>query len=174
MESELATVPKKTLFIGIDIGFVNLAICLLYSCDKYVHNADEIQILAPALVNDQMDLKAISDFLPGIEATVLMEDVHSFPKQGVASTFKFGFAKGVLVGICKEKGYTVHLVSPQWWKKDTGLLGKKKSDSVRLAKVFSEEKYHPLLKNHNSAEAFLLARQLKIGHHIFCPNLKTI
>lgn len=59
---------------------------------------------------------------------VAIEFVHSMPKQGVASTFKFGVAYGVAVGV-SHRFPTVH-VRPQDWKKSFRLTGKGK-DAAR-------------------------------------------
>lgn len=46
-----------------------------------------------------------------------VERCHSMPKQGVASTFKFGTAYGGILGILGALGIPTQLVSPSAWKK---------------------------------------------------------
>jgi len=46
-----------------------------------------------------------------------IEKVHSLPKQGVVSSFKFGFVTGVMHGIIRTLGIPLHMVTPQAWKK---------------------------------------------------------
>jgi len=46
-----------------------------------------------------------------------IEDVHSMPKQGVASSFSFGEAKGIIIGVLAALGCAYRLVPPQTWKK---------------------------------------------------------
>lgn len=48
---------------------------------------------------------------------VIIEKVHSMPKQGVASTFKFGMGYGLVIGICDALSLPYRLVTPQTWKK---------------------------------------------------------
>jgi hypothetical protein len=60
---------------------------------------------------------------------VVIEDVHSMPKQGVASSFKFGRAKGVVEGVVGALGLPVELPSPSAWKRDMKVS--KDKDSAR-------------------------------------------
>jgi crossover junction endodeoxyribonuclease RuvC len=48
---------------------------------------------------------------------VYLENVHSMPQQGVASSFKFGRGLGQVEGICAALNLPVHYVTPQAWKK---------------------------------------------------------
>lgn len=54
-------------------------------------------------------------------AIVYIESVHSFPGQGVASSFKFGQGYGFLRGLITALGVRVEHVSPQKWQKYYGL-----------------------------------------------------
>ena len=64
-------------------------------------------------------------------ALVAVEHVHSMPKQGVSSTFKFGTAYGVALGVASH-WRTVH-VPPTEWKKTFRLNGKGKDAARALA-----------------------------------------
>jgi crossover junction endodeoxyribonuclease RuvC len=46
----------------------------------------------------------------------IVEKVHSMPRQGVSSTFKFGQGYGALLGITAAMGIPTELVTPQRWK----------------------------------------------------------
>jgi hypothetical protein len=46
-----------------------------------------------------------------------VERVHSMPKQGVASTFKFGVGFGMIQGFLGSRYITYDLVTPQTWTK---------------------------------------------------------
>lgn len=79
---------------------------------------------------------------PEIQAIVL-EKVHSMPKQGVASTFKFGENYGVIKGVSAGIGKMLVEVTPQEWKKSVirGVdlaLGKKMSVAF-CCNMFSKE-----------------------------------
>ena len=47
----------------------------------------------------------------------VIEDVHSMPKQGVSSVFKFGMIKGQLDMLPTVLGIPLYYVTPQRWKK---------------------------------------------------------
>lgn len=64
---------------------------------------------------------------------VVVEAVHSMPRQGVASTFKFGHAFGVAVSIADISAGRVELVRPQRWLKHFDLIGGTKDDHRGLA-----------------------------------------
>ena len=51
--------------------------------------------------------------------SVVLEKVHSMPKQGVASSFQFGMGYGIWLGILAAKMIPHDLVDPRRW---TGLL----------------------------------------------------
>jgi crossover junction endodeoxyribonuclease RuvC len=55
-----------------------------------------------------------------------LEQVHSMPKQGVASSFKFGRVYGAVEGMLAALGIPYELVTPQRWQKMiyAGLEGK--------------------------------------------------
>lgn len=65
----------------------------------------------------------------------VLEDVHSMPKQGVASTFAFGHNKGFIEGMLYACGIRYILVAPQRWKKFFR-LNKDKKLSILTAKIF--------------------------------------
>jgi crossover junction endodeoxyribonuclease RuvC len=58
------------------------------------------------------------------------------PAQGVASSFSFGHAAGVVMGVLGAFNVPVTLVTPQAWKKRAGLIGTDKdaarSQAIRL------------------------------------------
>ena len=53
---------------------------------------------------------------------VCLEKVAAMPRQGVASTFRFGAGWGMVRGVCAAMSIPVHLVPPTVWKKRV-LLG---------------------------------------------------
>ncbi len=53
---------------------------------------------------------------------VCLEKVGAMPKQGVASTFRFGTGWGMVRGVCAALGLPTQLVQPVTWKKRV-LLG---------------------------------------------------
>lgn len=68
------------------------------------------------LVGGEIDVSSLA-VLCEPRTIVIIEKVHSMPKQGVSSTFTFGVGYGKLLGMCQTLRVGFDLVSPQTWKK---------------------------------------------------------
>jgi len=92
----------------------------------------------------------------GQDVVVVLEKVHSMPKQGVSSTFKFGMAFGGAIGLSKRFNSEVAMVPPTTWKKTLKLTSNKLESLLMARELFPNA---PLtLKKHNGrAEALLIA-----------------
>lgn len=92
-------------------------------------------------------------------AVAWVENVHSMPKQGVSSSFKFGRAFGVIVGVLGGARVPVEYVTPAVWKKQAR-LSKDKSASRRLAVELwpAHSDLFKRVKDDGRAEAALIAR----------------
>jgi len=91
--------------------------------------------------------------------TIVIESVHSMPKQGVASTFKFGRAAGSVEAWALTMPCEMAFVTPQKWKKDMGVKREKRS-SLKLANDLFPEAGAvdwSVLRNDGIAEAALMA-----------------
>ena len=101
------------------------------------------------LINNQHTLQ-----LPA----VWLEEVHSMPKQGVASTFKFGKSYGIVIGAVESSRATINYAKPTQWKKHFG-LSSSKQESLELAReLFPDNEAMFRLKKHDGrAEAALIA-----------------
>jgi crossover junction endodeoxyribonuclease RuvC len=93
-------------------------------------------------------------------ASAVIEKVGAMPKQGVSSTFTFGTAYGVAIGVAGGSGTPFSLVTPQRWKAHFRLIGKDKDAARELAiRLFPVAAHHLNLKKHvGRADALLLAR----------------
>ena len=91
---------------------------------------------------------------------VYLEEVHSMPKQGVASTFAFGENFGWWKGILQAFGIPFKTIRPQDWQK--GLVPKRGTltdkPSLSVARQLYPEAPLNLKKHHNRADAILIAR----------------
>lgn len=123
------------------------------------------------LSNQELDLKLLADWFSYLKAGILKqgtayfictESVHSMPKQGVVSTFKFGKNFGILLGMIEANRIPYTLVTPQKWKKHFGLIGQPKSAAIeKVLEIYPEAKpFLKLKKHHNRADAILLATYL--------------
>lgn len=95
------------------------------------------------------------------ECVCCLEQVHSMPKQGVASTFKFGVGFGYIKGVLEAFRIPYQEIPPQRWKKEFGLnTDKQKSIEVckRLFPSVSLKRTERCTTEHDGmAEALLLA-----------------
>lgn len=90
-----------------------------------------------------------------------IEQVHSMPKQGVASTFKFGQNYGLLRGLLIAASIRFEAVPPRTWQgvfslpslKAAGSLTKKKN----AHKARAQELFPDLKVTHANADALLIA-----------------
>ncbi len=113
------------------------------------------------VVSNQIDAAAFGR-LASHAGVAIVESVGPMPKQGLASTFKFGVAVGIIRGVLVGYGIPVHYVSSSIWKKHFNLIGKDKEASRALAIL-----RHPTVpgleykKHHGRAEALLMLDYLK-------------
>jgi crossover junction endodeoxyribonuclease RuvC len=88
----------------------------------------------------------------------IIERVHSMPRQGVASTFKFGSSFGIAIGVVAALGISTHFVSPGRWKRHY-TIGRDKEMARALAlRLWPTSIHFSRKRDHNRAEAALLAR----------------
>lgn len=96
----------------------------------------------------------------GADVAAAVEAVHAMPGQGVSSTYRFGEATGVVLGVLAALRVMVYRPSPVRWKRAAGLIGAGKDASRGLA----AERYPtaPLgrKRDHGRADAILLAEWL--------------
>lgn len=149
-----------TLYIGIDPG-------LRGAIAFYQPENDELRIedipVHELTVNGKkrlhVDKHRLRDlFRETPSGRAVIEDVHSMPKQGVASSFKFGFVSGCIQQAAVDAGYAVQLVPPNVWKRRFRLTADK--DSARAlasALLPAHARWWPLKKHDGRAEAALLA-----------------
>ena len=96
----------------------------------------------------------------------VFEAVGAMPGQGVSSTFKFGRACGVIDGILGALNIPRRSVSPTVWKRHWKLTkDKEKSRALALQLFPACAKHFERKKDHNRAEAALIARY---GAEVIC------
>jgi hypothetical protein len=88
----------------------------------------------------------------------VIEDCHSMPGQGVASSFKFGRAKGVVEGVVGALGLPVEMPSPTMWKRAMGVTKDKETTRALAIELWPEHvDRFKRKKDADRAEAALLA-----------------
>ncbi|SME89277.1 hypothetical protein [Desulfovibrio gilichinskyi] len=92
-----------------------------------------------------------------------LERVHSMPKQGVASTFKFGENFGIYQGLLLAHMLAFETVTPQSWMKSYSIVKKGPNDKPSLTVARQMFPSAPLkLKKHDGrADALLLAEHIR-------------
>ncbi len=89
-----------------------------------------------------------------------VESVHSFPGQGVSSSFTFGQGYGFLRGVLVSLRIPFVDVSPMKWKKALGLTftaQDSKKDKKNGSKQLAAQWFPTIKMNHAISEALLIA-----------------
>jgi crossover junction endodeoxyribonuclease RuvC len=91
------------------------------------------------VVAGQVDAVSLADRLSEMKpVAAFVERVSAMPKQGVSSTFKFGQANGVLIGILAALHVPMHFITPGTWKRHYGLDADKEKSRLKALQLFSE------------------------------------
>jgi Holliday junction resolvasome RuvABC endonuclease subunit len=93
------------------------------------------------VVAGQVDAVSLADRLSEMKpVAAFIERVGAMPKQGVASTFKFAQANGVLIGILAALHVPMHFITPGVWKKHYGLDADKEKSRLKALQLFPESR----------------------------------
>lgn len=144
-----------SITVGIDPGLTG-AIALVDSYGVLVDAYDMPVVGGLVSAHAIVDLEGWCEHDFG---TVVIEDVHSMPKQGVASSFGFGRSKGVVEGVFAAQRLPIVYVSPQKWKKALGLTSDKGASRRRAIELWPAKgtKLFARVKDDGRAEAALIA-----------------
>lgn len=148
------------LFLGVDPGLTGAIAAV--DAQGRVHLLEDLPTVTRGngKVKRELDPAGLTHLLRPIASEIrlaVVEQVGSMPGQGVASVFSLGHTAGVIVGVIGALGIPLQLVAPATWKKHHG-LGRDKSMSRTVAsRLYPEISLHRV-KDHNLAEALLLAR----------------
>jgi crossover junction endodeoxyribonuclease RuvC len=88
----------------------------------------------------------------------IIERVHSMPRQGVSSTFRFGSSFGCAIGVVAALGVPTHFVSPGRWKRHYAIGSDKEQARALALRLWPASIHFGRKRDHNRAEAALLAR----------------
>ena len=101
--------------------------------------------------------------LSNVHTYLTLERQQAMPGQGVSSTFQTGRGYGAWEAICSITVPDFQIVSPRVWKKKLGLS--KDKEASRALAIFLYPSMEEMLsrkRDHNRAEALLLAHYTKI------------
>jgi len=90
---------------------------------------------------------------------LVIESVSAMPKQGVTSSFNFGYGAGVLEGVAAGLGIPVEMVRPATWKKAAGVSADKSACRLMATRYWpGMADLFKRVKDDGRADAALLAR----------------
>jgi len=105
----------------------------------------------PSTERDLADL--LEEYAPYIKGAAI-EAVHSFPKQGVASSFAFGRSYGFLRGLLIALRIPFREVAPGSWQRAMGCLTK---GDKNVSKARAQQMWPKLKITHATADSLLIA-----------------
>ncbi len=149
--------------IGIDPG-VSGGVCILYT--ELRHCTTFKSTKCPDTIKDMADYLSIHCH-DTVDTLCVIEKVHSFPGQGVASTFKFGKNYGQWLGILASLDIPYMEVSPQKWMKHYGAMPREKKERKNHLKHLAQSLWPQVKVTLYNADAILLAnysKMLSIGY----------
>lgn len=107
---------KQLIFLGIDPGCEGAATFIGFHF---------IDVILPFENATEADIaNSLRQIAEDHELFAVLESVHSMPKQGVSSTFKFGRAYGFVRGLLIALQIPFEDVTPQKWQKELGCMTK--------------------------------------------------
>lgn len=154
------------IYIGIDPGLTGAVAILQENAPPIVHDMPTMAYGKSAQVGRALDCAALAAILYPFSrlgfGDVFVERVGAFPGQGVSSTFSLGMSYWGAVGVARALEFPVHLVEPRTWK-SFFQLDADKAKSLTLARSLYPGVGLKLKRDHNRAEALLIARYGRIG-----------
>jgi len=112
------------------------------------------------IVDTEKVWSEMSQARDGQDLIVVVERVHSMPKQGVVSVFSFGMAFGAAISLAKRFKSPCYMVTPQVWKKALKIDSDKKV-SLDLARELFPMAPLSRVKDGGRAESLLIAEYFR-------------
>jgi crossover junction endodeoxyribonuclease RuvC len=145
--------PAHFLVAGLDPGLSG-AIGFLWPASPSLVAVENLPLAGQAI--DAITLGYRLEEMRPILAVV--EQVSALPKQGVASTFKFGQAYGAILGVLGALRIPHQLVVPGRWKRHFRLGPDKEQARALALRTWPDCRDLSRKKDHGRAEALLLAK----------------
>ena len=144
------------IYAGIDPG---LSGAIAFDCGGSWEIYD-MPVVQGRTGKNQIAISTLAAILRDYEIShAFIEDVHAMPKQGVSSSFNFGFGCGVIQGVVSTLKIPYTVVTPQKWKKAMGVTADKDSSRARAMQLFPEAgPRFARKKDDGRAEAALIVR----------------
>jgi crossover junction endodeoxyribonuclease RuvC len=105
------------MIIGIDPGLSGAVARIDDDLDfLQVNDTPTMTVKSGPKLKRRYQVPAMVELLRGNVDFVMIENVHSMPGQGVASSFSFGYGLGLWIGIIAGLEIPYEMVTPQRWK----------------------------------------------------------
>jgi crossover junction endodeoxyribonuclease RuvC len=106
----------------------------------------------------RIDGAALAHLLSGMGGDlVYVEQANAMPRQGVSSTFAFGMAYGIVLGVVGALEMSLVPVTPTAWKTSLRVPSAKDAARERASQLLPEgASFWPLVKHHGRAESALI------------------
>lgn len=152
----------RDIYVGIDPGLTGAVAIIWPTGTAGLWDTPTIVRSDPRKIRRECNAAQMVDILRPLAdgAVAAIEQVHSMPKQGAASTFTFGTGYGTWLGILAALGIPYDRVTPRTWQKAVmGSVPPGKGASVAVAlQLFPELAGCLTLKKHEGrADALLIA-----------------
>jgi len=152
---------NRNLLIGVDPGLSG-AVAFYNFESKRLEGVHDMPLIKKANGKHEIDTFSLTQIIDRVWTRVelaVIEEVHSMPKQGVASTFTFGYAAGLIAGTISAFNIPVLKTPPAVWKSLCGLNANKDFSRASAITLFPEfEKNFSKKKDDGRAEAAILAK----------------
>ncbi len=146
----------KSVFIGIDpgqSGGIAIVCEMERSRTTLAYNMPDTESDTADILREYQQYAAIT--------TCFIEAVHSMPKQGVASSFKFGRSYGFLRGLLIGLKIPFEEITPQTWQKE---MNCRTGGDKNVSKAKAQQLWPELKITHALADALLLAECARRRH----------
>lgn len=141
------------MIIGIDPGAVSAAFAVLGEAGEIVAVGDV------PVIDRQVDAtefsRIVGRYAPG---EAIIELANAWPGQGVAGAFRYGVGVGILRGVLLAHQVPLHQVAAGRWKRYFGLDNTAEKSRALAARLYPDCTELARKKDHNRAEALLIAR----------------
>lgn len=142
-----------TCILGVDPGLSG-ALAFYFPDGPHLIAAEDMPV-----AGGEVDVATLAARLRQMAPTVaIVEQVHTMPKQGIASSGKFMLAYGMVRGLVTGMGIPTHLVPPRRWKGHFHLDSNKDKSRALALRYWPTSTAFARKKDDGRAEAALLAR----------------
>lgn len=173
-KKDIPDITCSTCYVGIDVGWEG-AVCVMndYFVETYsypiIETTDSNGKIKKRLNIEEM-FNIFTQIIP-LNSVILIEDIHSMPRQGVVSAFSFGRQLGVLEAMMTTfTGAEPFYVTPQKWKEVYPQLITDEMRDIKekskLVKGKEKNKLNYRYKKLAKEQSIILANEIFNSHYV--------